>query len=177
MNIEILSSRRWGEPKLTTPKELKGIKKEGSIPFGTKCACPVYFTPTHIYIKHRDWFSPSISFPEAKAAGIIDNIRMKFVYNDNFGSVVLRSEAWLRMPLLLLTRWHGLLPAYGLTLEMERTCELPEGTLCVYDWTHFFEELLKLAKPYLPHKRKLETYSSLLEFHTPRTDLPDTDKQ
>lgn len=165
MNIEIISQRRWGEPKLKPPKELKGITKAGTIPFGEKCKCPVYITQTDIYIKHRDFFSPSISLQEAKDAGIIDKRKPKFIYNDNFGSAVLRCEAWLRMPLMLPFRWKGLLPAYGLCMEMERTVGLAEGTLCGYDWTHFFEELIKLCKPYLPQRRKFETYSSLLDFH------------
>lgn len=144
-NIEILSSRRYGEPKLKMPKELKGIHKAGSVPWGPKCACRVYITPTHIYLKHRDWFSPCISLEKAKQAGIINKWDSKFVYNDNFGSVVLRCEAWLRMPRSLLSADLGLIPALGLCLEMERTLGMQEGLLCNHDWVHMFEELIKLS--------------------------------
>lgn len=165
-NIEIISERRYGEPKLQTPKALKGIKKVGSV-YYSKAACPVYVTATDIYLKHRDWFSPMIPYPEAVKKGIIDasKWRKKFVYNDNFGGIVLRCEAWLRIPLLLITSWRGLLPHYGLCMALERTLGLPEGHLCGYDWAHMFEEIIKLCKPYLPHRPKLETYSSLLDFH------------
>lgn len=168
MSIEILSERRYGEPKLPTPKELKGIKKIGTVRFmgGTNkgAACPVYVTKTHIYLKHRDWFSPCISFAKAKEAGILDNIRQKFVYDDNFGGVILRCEAWLRMPLLIITRWRGLLPEYGLLMEMARTLgktelQLDEGG----DWSRMFGDLIKLCKPYLPKRPKLQTFSSLLD--------------
>lgn len=145
-NIEILSERRYGEPKLKMPKDLKGIKKAGSVPWGTRCQCPVYITSTHAYIKHRDWFSPCISKEKAKTAGIIGDWNKKFVYNDNFGSVVLRCEAWLRIPRSLLSSDLGLIPALGLCYELERTLGLAEGTLCNHDWQHMFEELIKLIQ-------------------------------
>lgn len=150
--IEILSTRRYGEPKLKMPKELKGIKKAGSVPWNSKCACPVYITPTHIYLKHRDWFSPYIPIHEAVQAGIIDPRKNRFIYNDNFGSVVLRCEAWLRMPLSLLSSDLGLIPALGLCLELERTLDMPESTLCNHDWQHMFEELIKLCSKITPKK-------------------------
>ena len=95
MNLEIISSRRYGEPKLEKPKELKGIKQSGGAMFGPKCKCPVFVIESSMYVKHRDWFSRSISIPEAVNRGIISKQKNKFIYNDNFGSVVLRNEAWL----------------------------------------------------------------------------------
>ena len=169
MSIEMLSSRKWGEPPLKKPKELNGVKQAGTVPYGYKCQCPVYVTKTHIYLKHRDWFSPYISLEKAKEIGIIDKFNGKFIYNDNFGSAVLRSEAWLRFPLLMITGWKGYLPAYGLLMEFEKFLGLEEGTLCHYDWENMFEKLIKLCKPYLPHKPKIYTRTSLL-------DLPDITK-
>jgi hypothetical protein len=148
MNIEILAERRYGEPKLKTPKELKGIAKAGTVPFGPKCSCPVYVTDSHIYLKHRDFFSPCISLQQAKDSGIINKWNPKFIYNDNFGSVVLRCEAWLRIPKLLITQWQGLLPQYGLCIAMAQTVNLPEEALFTYDWEHMFEELIKIYRSY-----------------------------
>lgn len=144
MKIEILSQRSYGEPKLKTPKELKGTPKAGTVPFGHKCSCPVYVTGSHIYLKHRDFFSPAISLQQAKDAGIIDKWNPRFIYNDTFGGVVLRNEAWLRIPARLITQWQGLLPQYGLCIAMAQAVNLPEDALFNYNWEHMFEELIKL---------------------------------
>lgn len=162
-NIEIIAERKWGEPPLKKPKALNGVKQLGSVPFGSKCKCPVYVTRTDIYLKHRDFFSPCISLQRAKEHGIIDNWNHKFIYNDNFGGVVLRNEAWLRIPIMLPFSYKGLIPAYGLCFEMERTCGLKEGTLCGFAWFNMFDNLIKLCKPYKPKARKVETVSSLLD--------------
>lgn len=154
MNIEIISERRYGEPKLKMPKELKGIPKVGTVPFGAKCKCPVYITATHIYLKHRDYFSPCISLQQAKAAGIIENWNPKFIYNDNFGGVVLRCEAWLCIPEILITQRQGLLPQYGLCIAMAQAVNLPEEALFTYDWEHMFEELIKIYRSYELDKNK-----------------------
>lgn len=148
MNIQIISQRHYGEPKLKKPKELKGITQIGNVPFGPKCKCPVYLTNKQIYLKHRDFFSPSISMPHAKYAGIIDKWNQKFMYNDNFGSAVLRCEAWLRIPKLLITQWQGLLPQCGLCIAMAQAVNLPEDALFNYDWEHMFEELIKIYRSY-----------------------------
>lgn len=163
MCIELISSRKWGEPPLKKPKELKGEKQAGTVPYGHKCQCPVYVTKTHIYLKHRDWFSPCISIQKAKDAGIIDDWDKRFIYNDRFGGVVLRCEAWLHFPLLMITGWKGYLPAYGLLMEFEKFLGLEEGTLYYYDWVNMFEELIKLCKPYLPRKPKIGVITSLLD--------------
>ena len=147
MKIEILSQRHYGEPKLKMPKELKGIVKSGTVPFGAKCKCPVYITKTHIYLKHRDYFSPSISMPQAKEAGIIDKWNPKFIYNDNFGSVVLRCEAWIRIPKLIFEQYKSLfILRYRLCIEMACAIGIQEDFLFNYDWTHMFEELIKIYK-------------------------------
>jgi hypothetical protein len=148
MKIEILSQRRYGEPKLKTPKELKGIPKAGTVPFGSKCSCPAYITDSHIYLKHRDFFSPCITLQQAKDAGIIDKWNKRFIYNDTFGGVVLRCEAWLRISKQLITQWQGLLPQYGLCIAMAQAVNLQEDALFNYGWEHMFEELIKIHKSY-----------------------------
>lgn len=148
MKIEILSQRRYGEPKLKTPKELKGIPKAGTVPFGSKCSCPVYITDSHIYLKHRDFFSPCITRQQAKDSGIIDMWNKRFIYNDTFGGAVLRCEAWLRIPKQLITQWQGLLPQCGLCIAMAQAVNLPEDALFNYDWEHMFEELIKIYRSY-----------------------------
>lgn len=152
VNIEIISKRVYGEAKLKKPKELDGIKEIGSVNFGAgKCKCPVFATETHIYVKHRDFFSPFISLQKAKELGMLKTIKKKFIYNDNFGSVVLRNEAWIRFPRWLLNG-RGIFPHYVLCVEMEKTLGFEQGDLCTGDWERMFEELVILTKPYKPKK-------------------------
>lgn len=142
MKIEILEHRLYGQPKLNKPKHLKGIKQSGSIKF-SKASCPAYITKDGVYIKHRDFFSQSISIPDALTANMIDKKKNKFIYNDNFGSVVLRNEAYL----LVRGSLSGFKPeiVYRLIRETERALRLSEYALENYDWVHFYEQLYDLA--------------------------------
>lgn len=98
--IEV-SRRVWGEPKLSKPKELNGIKPIFSIKNGYR-KNQVFIKNNDIWIKDNDYFSTEISQEEAKKMGLNINIRPKFVYNDNFASVTLRGEGWIRIKNLLL---------------------------------------------------------------------------
>ena len=83
------SKRKYGEPKLNKPKELKNIKQLYSvewIPKKCKCSCFVY--NKDLYIQHRDFGSQEVY-------GYNYEFRQKFIYNDTFGCVVLRGEAWI----------------------------------------------------------------------------------
>ena len=51
----ILQRRYYGQPKLTKPKELKGIKSIGKATFIPKhCEPQVYVKNNDVYIKHTD---------------------------------------------------------------------------------------------------------------------------
>ena len=54
----LYSFRGYGQPKLTKPIKLKGIKQFFSIEYiVNKCRCPVYITENDVWVKHRDYFS------------------------------------------------------------------------------------------------------------------------
>lgn len=144
MNLEIISSRRYGEPKLEKPKELKGIKQSGGAMFGPKCKCPVFVTESSVYVKHRDWFSRSISIPEAVNRGIISKQKSKFIYNDNFGSVVLRNEAWLKIEV----DWDIFKPQLvnDLIRRTEWVAGLREFDLENHDWVRFYEDIISIQQ-------------------------------
>jgi len=91
--MEIIKIRKYGEPKLKLPKELNKQTFIGIIKLFKNCSCKVWKVEDIYYILHRDWFSPMISYDKALKAGIIDKKRDKFIYNDDFGGVVLRNEA------------------------------------------------------------------------------------
>lgn len=145
--IEIVSERRYGEPKLTKPGELKGLKSIGSVPW-SRAACPVFLTDSHIYIKHRDFFSPSCSTQKARELGLTFTQERRFVYPDAFGCVVLRCEAWLRLPLSCTQGREAWQIPHALCEDMARAVHLPDDSLENYDWLHFFEDLYRLCKPH-----------------------------
>lgn len=105
IKIEVVSKRYYGEPSLKKPSILKGLKPSGSLVFiPKKCTCPFFIKDDDVYIKHRDWCSPSCRLPD-KLSGApltkvcdhlgIKNKSEKFCYPDCWGDVVLRNEAWI----------------------------------------------------------------------------------
>lgn len=94
--IEILSERRYGEPKLNKPKEISGLKHNFSYEYNRKCKCPVFIVGDDIYIKHRDWCSITI-YKGKLYDEWISKHSQKFVYNDTFGGVILRGECYIKL--------------------------------------------------------------------------------
>lgn len=92
--------------KLSKPKELKGIKNFASVSFiPNRCTCQLFLDDSDLYIKHPDYFSPTYCRPEdygtplsyrAKKYGI-SVPKNKFIYDDNWGAIVLRREAWIKI--------------------------------------------------------------------------------
>lgn len=87
------SVRFYGEAKLKKPSELKESICLGSVAYiPGKCTCRIYLQGNNIWIKHRDYFS---SHDGGSYDPNVNLKKPKFVYNDFFGSVVYRNEAWL----------------------------------------------------------------------------------
>lgn len=104
ITVERYSMRLYGQPKLPKPKELKGIDKAFSVNFLKNCSCQCFIKDNDLWIKHRDYFSQSIDKLEdlgtpleyrIKKYGLDSKKSSGFVYNDVWGSVVGRNEAWL----------------------------------------------------------------------------------
>lgn len=93
--IEIVSERRYGQPKLAKPKELKNIKQAFTYDLNKHCKCPVFITGNDVWIKHRDWCSKVLH--SGKEVEEYRSKHPKFVYNDCFAAIVLRGEAWIRI--------------------------------------------------------------------------------
>ena len=87
-----------------------------------------------------------MSFSEAKKRGIIDQYNTKFVYDDNFGSVVLRNEALIEFSR---EDWHKPTPSMStnLCLSTEKMLNLDEYSLVHYEWEHLYEQCLNLITP------------------------------
>ena len=96
----------YGGKGIAKPAALKGIRKFASVSFEGMCQCQLFLNGQDLYIKHNDYFSPTYCRPEdvgtplsyrVKKYGIKENPREKFIYTDNWGSIVLRRVAWIRI--------------------------------------------------------------------------------
>lgn len=110
MTFSLYSSRKYREPKFSKPAPLRGIEQSFSETFILKkCSFPVFVLKEmdQIWIKSRDWFSPIFIPPDQNDMGkplshtlekYFSNQKPqneKFIYSNNYGSVVLRCEAWI----------------------------------------------------------------------------------
>ena len=109
LKFEVVSFRKYGEPKLTKPKELKGIKQFDSIDYiPKKCKCQIFIKDNDVFIKHNDYFSPILEDTDESLFGTPLNVRIKyyginrdsknkFIYPDTWGDIVLRQQAWIKI--------------------------------------------------------------------------------
>lgn len=145
--IEIISQRKWGEPRLKKPDSIKDIKQSETVTF-MKASCPVFIHDGNIWVKHRDFFSPFISKEKAKEIGIQINQKQKFIYKDDFGVCVLRGEAWIKVPFEVFENAMDenkyVSPWWQLVLEFEKVMGIEEGLLFSHPWIYFFEQLTKI---------------------------------
>lgn len=101
------SFRTFSMPKLSKPKKLKGIKQSFSVDFiPKKCKCGCFIKDNDLYIKHRDYFSPSLEVEEDDFDKPLEYLcnkyigtskKSKFCYPDSWGDIVLRNEAWIEI--------------------------------------------------------------------------------
>ena len=163
LEFNIISFRKYGQPKLSKPKELSKIKQIGSVDYISKrCSCPVFIVGNDVYIKHRDYFSEQFVPPDANDLGKplnhtlqkyfpnISKKKDKFIYTDSWGGVVLRNEAWIKLGNLV----HRVKRQDYFELDVRnKIIELQEqfhhiisGELLVSDMERMWERLLKLVK-------------------------------
>lgn len=111
IRVDMLSERRYGEPKLSKPVEIKGIRQAFGISYvyggqnNVKASNLIYIKGDDIFIKIYDYnsqlFRPHPELSGAPLTVIVEryfpekSVRQKFIYNDCWGSIVLRGEAWM----------------------------------------------------------------------------------
>jgi len=176
MQLEIISERFYGEPPLEKPKELKGLREDFSEDFiPGHCRFKVWVDGDDLWIQCRDWFSSSFRGTDPEDFGAPQGVllkkyfpehkvrKSKFVYADNWASIILRNEAWLIYKGVLedMRRWREYRERNGIGVPMEigvrdekcRQLErvqrerggkgFEEGSLSVGDWSRFFERVVK----------------------------------
>lgn len=157
LKYEVVSCNRPGEherPK--RPKELKGIQPIGSVRF-SKASCPVFVYSTDVYINHNDYFSPSmpidpqdhgtpLNYRSQKYLGRLE--KKKFMYDDNWGDIVLRRRAWIKIQCMVPLVTQELSPpqaAKVIKAEMINYHQI-KTTGPLLEWERFYEEVARLVK-------------------------------
>gem|GEM_PF-1918507 len=142
--------RYFGEPPLKKPKECNNKTLLGSVRYAghdKPCKCKLWLSGDTVYVLHRNWFSNTIGFDEAFKLGIIKKTpNSKFVYDDNFGGVILRNEAIFSFKLPDMSRFI-LDSRFALVKEFADMRGVEWYNLYgIHRWEDFFEEILKLIK-------------------------------
>ena len=149
--MEIVCSRVYGEPKLKKPKFLNNKNLIGSAKF-SQATCKVWLVEDEVYILHRDWFSSYIGRQEAFEKGLTASFSKKFVYNDNFGSLVLRNEAIIKFKKPDLNKFI-IDNRNSLIEELAEMRKIDIVDLSNYEWEYLFEQVLDLLEE---HEQKVK---------------------
>lgn len=96
-----ISIRKYNEPKLIKPIELKGVQPTYSIKNGFRKS-QVFIKNHDVWIKDNDYFSICLSQEEAIQLGFEFKVRQQTIYKNNYSQVILRGEGWLCIKNLLL---------------------------------------------------------------------------
>lgn len=152
------SKRKYGEPKLSKPKELSKIKQTCSIQYNHKCSFPVYIKENDVWIKSKDYFSPVFMPKDTKDIGTPLNYRLKkyfntdksyldkFIYSDSWGEIVLRAEAWLCFTNIMPSirqNWYNASKIMYNTMK-KNDVNMRDKTIddsCFREWKWFYESL------------------------------------
>lgn len=153
--------RFYGEPKLSKPKELKGIKQSFSIDYiPKKCRCQCFIKDDDVWVKHKDYFSSTIK-PESHEIGMPlnyfaekhlgKNRPAKFIYEDAWGSVIARNEAWIVLEGLIIDIMNEAFPPdilNNILRQKERLYGFDEYELCCTDTERFYEGVIREIRKY-----------------------------
>ncbi len=162
LKFEVYSHRFYDEPKLPKPKELKGVKQAFSVAYiPKKCRCQCFIKDNDVWIKHRDYFS-KVQKPEPHELGMPLNYfaekymgkdrPKKFIYDDAWGSIVLRNESWIIL--------HNLIPEIqsgrfeldiinDIREQQEQYHDFEKYELVSTDMERFWEGVVKESKKHL----------------------------
>ena len=106
-SLHILQLKKYTDTtSMRLPKELKKMKPTPIPFFPKKCTFRVYYKDNSVYINAPDFFSPLFRPPSEDSGKPLSYIlnkyfnktkSRKFIYDDSWGSVVLRQQAWLKI--------------------------------------------------------------------------------
>ena len=147
--------RRFGQPKLKKPKELYRINPAFSVAYNPKCRCQVFIKGNDVWIKHRDYFSSSLVSPEDRGLGLSLNQLCekylgkdrpkKFVYEDAWGDIIARAEAWVQLKNLMVDIRTGVFAldiVANILRQQEETHSMEIYELCCTPMERFWEQVI-----------------------------------
>lgn len=172
LKCEIISYRNYGEKKLDKPKEIKGVKQSFSVEYiPKKCSCQCFVNNDDLWVKHKDFFSSPFKTPDTddmdKSLGyrlkkyfpdIYNGYRQKFVYDDNWGDVVLRNEAWIVFRDIRYTfEKTDVLPVKTIINSFLNSDFIVENNILELnsEWELFFEKLCKSYKDFIKIEKSI----------------------
>ena len=152
--FEVHTFRKYGEPKIKKPKELDKIKscfKADFIP--KKCSCQCFKKDNDLYIHHKDFFSEEMKYEnsdfgtplEYRAKKYLNKDKAsKFIYNDLWGSIVCRNEAWIVFRNIFSNKklfTHSCLLARELLKVFSKYHKVSDTYFVGGEWEFFFERI------------------------------------
>lgn len=158
MQYEQYSFRKYGQPKLDKPKELKNVKAVGSAVFvPKKCNPQIFLKDNDVWIKHTDYFSNiwrppvgertdmPLSYYANKYFG--KSKKEKFIYADNWAGIVLRNEAWLCIrDLIPLCNWREINDVQIAQMILDSQKEKLRFSDIDLEWERFWENVVKVVR-------------------------------
>lgn len=162
LKFEVHSMRFYGQPKLTKPTELRGVRQAFSVDYiRGKCRCPVFIHGKDVWVRHGDYFSESRRLPSEDRGKPLGYLARKyvgersvksFIYPDAWGDIVLRNEAWLQVRALayrLQTNESPLRLRWEILRQQERAHGWGTNELEVGYEARFWENVINETKRYL----------------------------
>lgn len=165
----ICSHRYYGEPKLSKPKELKGINPIGKATYISKhCEPQIFIKYNDVYIKHTDYFSYIWQPPIGERIDMPLTYYLKkyfskakknnFIYPDCWGSIVLRNEAWILLKdiLPMIQTENNTLTAQNI-IQMQKNDKysfIDTSNEC--EWIRFWENVCKCVKNHSKKYNQME---------------------
>ena len=161
------SFRSYGQPKLDKPKELKGVKTIGSVDFIAKhCKPQIFIKDNDIWIKHTDYFSPEWRPPVGERIDMPMNYYLKkyfgkmksekFIYSDCWGSIILRTEAWIKLENLIpLCKYREInYNQIASDVLRQQKCNVKgmSDEVCL-EWERYWQNVVKYVCEYIGVKR------------------------
>lgn len=172
LECEICSYRVYGEEKLDKPKEIKGVKQSFSVEhIPKKCSCQCFVNGDDLWIKHRDFFSSSFMPTDIEDIDKPLGYRLKkyfpdiykvyyhkFVYDDNWGDIVLRNEAWIVFRNIRYTfKKNDILPIRTIINSFLNSDFLVENNILELssEWERFFERLCNSYRDFIETEKNI----------------------
>lgn len=106
VHLELYSSRRYGDPMLHKPAELKSYKMAFRVIDDNRTRHQCFWLGNDLWVYHTDYRSNMWLPPEEDAGKSTEylsekyfnhKVRKKFAYSDNYSSIILRGHAWFRV--------------------------------------------------------------------------------